>query len=99
LRPRPIRGTTAMLKPKLRAILSIPSRSPFFGKRAAMSTYPGTKSTIKRPMGIRRNRLLKGVRVKSRTARASTTAARRSAGICSRFLSIISFPWVRFLLP
>ena len=34
---RPMSGTTAMLNPKLSAILSIPSRSVFLGKRAAMS--------------------------------------------------------------
>jgi hypothetical protein len=71
-------GTTAMLKPKLRAILSIPSRSPIFGKRAAMSVYPGTKSTITRPRGIRTGRSFSGVRVKTNVASARIIAASRS---------------------
>ena len=44
------------------------SRSSLLGVRAAMRTYPGTNSTIRRPMGTRRNRPLKGVRVKSNAA-------------------------------
>ena len=84
-------GTTAMLKPKLRAILSIPSRSPVFGKRAAMSVYPGTKrSTITRPRGMRTGRSFRGVRVKTNVASARITAASRSGGIPSNFFSILT---------
>jgi hypothetical protein len=54
LRKNPIRADNAMLRPKLKAILSIPSRSFFFGKRAAMSVYPGKKSKKGRPITIRR---------------------------------------------
>jgi predicted glycosyltransferase len=41
-------GTTAIERPKERAILSIPSISFFPGKRAAIRAYPGTKRTIGR---------------------------------------------------
>jgi hypothetical protein len=36
-----------MLKPKLRATLSIPSKAFLLGKRAAINTYPGKNSTNK----------------------------------------------------
>lgn len=44
LRQSPIRGTTAILSPKERAVLSTPSRSDFAGTRAAIRVYPGRKS-------------------------------------------------------
>ena len=48
-------GTTAMLKPKLSAVLSIPSRSFLAGKRAAIKAYPGKNNTKGSPNPILRN--------------------------------------------
>jgi len=43
-----------MLKPKLRATFSIPSKAFLLGKRAAINTYPGKNSTNGSPRAIRR---------------------------------------------
>jgi len=50
-----------MLKPKLRATRSIPSKVLLLGKRATVSKYPGKNSTNGSPRAIRR--ALEGKRV------------------------------------
>jgi hypothetical protein len=70
-----------MLRPKLRAMRSMPSRSSFAGKRAAISAYPGRKSTMGSPSTVRMGLLLrKGRRMKRSVNRTSTMTVLRSAG-------------------
>ncbi len=49
-----MRAVTVMLKPKPKATLSMPPRSPLLGNRADMSVYPGRKSTKGSPRMTRR---------------------------------------------
>ena len=54
MRPSPMSATTVMLKPKLSASLSTPSKAFLRGKSAAVSAYPGKISTKGKPRITRR---------------------------------------------
>ena len=71
-----------MLSPKERAVLSIPSRSDFAGKSAAIRAYPGRKSTSGSPSMFRIEVSLNpGVSTKMFVRSTSPITIRRSDGI------------------
>ena len=72
-----MRGTTAMERPKLKATRSIDPIASLWGKRAAMSVYPGKNSRKGRPIIIRG--ILLGTRaVESASSAVRINIARRS---------------------
>lgn len=75
MRPRPMSGVTAMLRPKERAIRSMTSSDFFSGNKAAMREYPGKKRMNGRPMtilsGLSGVRYIVGMRIRERATIAT----------------------------
>ena len=85
-----MRGMTAILSPKERAVLSIPSRSDLAGKSAAIRAYPGRKSTRGSPSTARRKVVLsEGIRTNVLASIIKIIMSNRSEESFLRFNIII----------